>query len=54
MITPDQPREIRDFALRVVASESLEEKLAPAPDGLSDERPGPAYRAPGPGRPPST
>ncbi len=36
MITPEPPREIREFALRVVASESLEEKLAPAPAGLRE------------------
>ncbi len=51
MNAPDPPREIREFALRVVASESLEEKLASLAGELSDEAPGPAYRAPGPGRP---
>lgn len=52
MLTPDQPREIRDFALSVVTSESLEEKLTFPAVELSDEAPGDAYRAPGPGRPP--
>lgn len=43
--------EIRDFALAVLETEDLAVKLAPAPAGLTDERPGPAYRASGPGRP---
>jgi uncharacterized ferritin-like protein (DUF455 family) len=44
--------EIRDFALTVLLSEDLDSKLKPAPDGLTDEQPGPAFRAEGPGRPP--
>jgi len=44
--------ELRDFALRVVTSADLEEKLAPAPRGLTDERPGVPLRPAGPGRPP--
>lgn len=44
--------ELRDFALRVVTSQSLDEKLAPAPEDLIDERPGPALRLRRPGRPP--
>lgn len=43
--------ELRDLALRVVGSEDLEEKLASAPAGLTDERPGPALRLRRPGRP---
>ena len=49
------PVELRDFALRVVTSEDLEEKLAPPAGGwagLTDRRPGPALRLLRPGRPP--
>ncbi len=52
MITPEQPREIRDFALAVVTAESLEAKLTFPTVELSDDTPGEPYRAPGPGRPP--
>ena len=47
--------ELRDFALRVVTSEDLAEKLGSPVGGwagLSDRRPGAALRLPGPGRPP--
>jgi uncharacterized ferritin-like protein (DUF455 family) len=44
--------ELRDHALRIVTTESLEEKLAPGPAGLTDERPGPALRLRRPARPP--
>jgi uncharacterized ferritin-like protein (DUF455 family) len=44
--------EIRDFALAVLSTEDLDRKLAPAPPGLTDEAPGPAFRAAAPGRPP--
>lgn len=47
--------ELRDFALRLVTSEDLEEKLGPPTSGwaaLSDRRPGPALRLARPGRPP--
>lgn len=44
--------EIRELALRVVTSESLDEKLAPAPEALTDEHPDPALRLRRPGRPP--
>lgn len=46
---------MRDFALRVVTSERLEDKLAPAPGGpaaLTDRAPGEPLRLPGPARPP--
>ena len=43
--------EIRDFALAVLLSEDLEVKLTPAADALTDEAPGAAFRAAGPGRP---
>ncbi len=52
MTTPDPPREIRDFALSIVTSESLEVKLTPPAVELSDAAPGEPYRAVGPGRPP--
>ncbi len=42
----------RTFALRVVASETLEEKLESPSDGLTDSSPGPALCFLGPGRPP--
>lgn len=44
--------ELRDHALRVVTSESLDEKLGAPPDELTDERPGPALCLLRPGRPP--
>jgi uncharacterized ferritin-like protein (DUF455 family) len=44
--------EIRDFARRVVESESLAVKLKPAPAELTDRRPGPPLRIPWPERPP--
>ncbi len=44
--------EIRDFARTVLEAEDLAVKLAPAREELTDERPGPAERAAGPGRPP--
>jgi uncharacterized ferritin-like protein (DUF455 family) len=47
--------EIRDFALRVLTAEDLDVKLAPPPvpvAELSDDAPGRACRARGPGRPP--
>jgi uncharacterized ferritin-like protein (DUF455 family) len=43
---------IRDFALAVVATENLACKLAPPPEGLTDEEPGAALRIERPGRPP--
>lgn len=48
--------EIRELALRVLQSEDIDVKLASAlggtPGDLTDESPGPAFRAEGPGRPP--
>ncbi len=44
--------EIRDFARTVLTTEDLAVKLAPPREELTDERPGPAERAAGPGRPP--
>lgn len=44
--------EIRDFAHTVLLTEDLDVKLAPAPAGLRDADPGPAFRAAAPGRPP--
>jgi len=44
--------ELRDFASTVLATEDLAVKLAPPGEPLTDERPGPALRADGPGRPP--
>jgi len=44
--------EIRDFAEIVLASEDLAVKLAPPAGALTDEVPGPVFRAAGPGRPP--
>ena len=38
--------EIRDFALAVVSSQDLGVKLRPAAGELSDDAPGPAWRAP--------
>jgi uncharacterized ferritin-like protein (DUF455 family) len=46
-----QVQEIRDFALTVLQTEDIDVKLAPLRGELSDERPGPALRAEGPGRP---
>lgn len=43
--------ELRDLALRVLQSEDLDLKLAPPQEELTDESPGPAFRAEGPGRP---
>ncbi len=43
--------EIRDFARRVLDTEDLDAKLTPAREELSDETPGPAIFAAGPGRP---
>ncbi len=51
-ISSSAPREIRDFALSVVASVSLDEKLTFPTAELTDETPGEPYRAPAPGRPP--
>ncbi len=46
--------ELRDFALRVLLTDSLAEKLAPPAEPVTDERPGPAIAAPdAPGRPTS-
>jgi uncharacterized ferritin-like protein (DUF455 family) len=44
--------EIRDFARRLVTTEDLATKLAPAPAGLTDDSPGPPVRFERPGRPP--
>lgn len=44
--------EIRDFALRILLSESIPEKLAPPPGELSDEAPAPERCPDGPARPP--
>ena len=52
MIAPSQPRRIRDFALSVVEGPSLEAKLTFPHGELADDEPGPAFRAPAPGRPP--
>jgi uncharacterized ferritin-like protein (DUF455 family) len=43
--------ELRAFALTVLQTEDLDEKLAPPPAELTDDDPGPAFRAEGPGRP---
>ena len=50
---------MRELAMRIVTSESIDEKLTPAPGGpeapsdpLTDESPGPPVRLDGPGRPP--
>lgn len=43
--------ELRDFALRVVTSQDLEEKLAAAPEEVTDERRGEPLRLGAPGRP---
>ena len=46
--------ELRDFALRVLFADSLEEKLAAPADSITDEIPGAALVAPeSPGRPPA-
>jgi uncharacterized ferritin-like protein (DUF455 family) len=44
--------ELRDFARLVLETEDLDLKLAPPSEALTDELPGLAYRAEGPGRPP--
>lgn len=44
--------EIREHALRVVTTDSLDVKLAPPADELTDACPGPALRLAAPGRPP--
>lgn len=44
--------ELRDFARTVLEAEDLAVKLAPPRMELTDEHPGPAERAAGPGRPP--
>lgn len=43
--------EIRHFALRIVQTNILDEKLFPAPADISDNAPGPALRLTEPGRP---
>lgn len=43
--------ELRDYALGILETESLEAKLAPPEGELSDERPGPARRIAAPARP---
>ncbi len=48
---PHRMQQIRDFALGVLSTEVLEEKLAPATSELSDDHPGPPHRASAPGRP---
>lgn len=42
--------QIREFALGLLERPTLEAKLAPAPAGLDDSRPGPALRIPEPAR----
>ena len=42
---------VRDFALRIVTSDVLADKLAPPPDALAIEDAEPALRLPAPGRP---
>jgi uncharacterized ferritin-like protein (DUF455 family) len=44
--------ELRNFARTVLETEDLDVKLAPPAEPLTDEHPGPAFRAAGPGRPP--
>lgn len=44
--------ELRDFAWTVLTTEDISVKLAPPREELTDEQPGPAFRAEGPGRPP--
>ncbi len=44
--------EIREYARRIVETESLPVKLAPPAEELTDERPGAPLRLAGPGRPP--
>jgi uncharacterized ferritin-like protein (DUF455 family) len=44
--------ELRDLARTVLETEDLAVKLAPPREPLTDEQPGPAFRAEGPGRPP--
>jgi len=43
--------ELRDFARTVLETGDLAVKLAPPGEALTDEHPGPAFRADGPGRP---
>jgi uncharacterized ferritin-like protein (DUF455 family) len=43
--------EIREYAMRVVTNPVLEAKLAPPPEGLTDDEPGPATVLDAPGRP---
>ncbi len=52
MTVQEQPRQIRDCALSIVETHSLDVKLASPAGELADDAPGPAYRAPAPGRPP--
>lgn len=44
--------ELRDFARTVLETEDMVVKLAPPREPLTDDAPGPPYRAEGPGRPP--
>jgi uncharacterized ferritin-like protein (DUF455 family) len=46
------PLEMRDLALEVVLAEDLDVKLGRVADELTDDAPGPAWRASEPGRPP--
>jgi uncharacterized ferritin-like protein (DUF455 family) len=49
---PDSPSvQIREFAQRILLSETLAEKLATIPAGLADDRPGASLRVSVPGRP---
>ncbi len=43
--------ELREFALRIVSTDNLEEKLSPPPAGMTDRDPGTALRIESPGRP---
>ncbi len=43
--------EVREFALRIVRTEKLGDKLSPPPSGLTDDRPGPPVKLESPGRP---
>ncbi len=45
--------ELRDYAFRIVAGDSLAEKLAPPPGPLEDDDPTPSYCPRAPGRPAS-
>ena len=44
--------QLRDFALNIISTESIEKKLAAPPVELTDSEPGPALRIERPGRPP--